>query len=154
MTHTTPLMPARLAFAGLLTVLAAAIPASALLGLPVAVPAIGQHVDTPLGTIDANASEDGASACADLATPALPAIPALPLPVAVPQVPDVGAASNDCVSAGLDGAHANLGAQAAGTSAQAGADVDTSQAHQAAEETVHHSGGFLQDLIDSVMSWF
>jgi hypothetical protein len=156
------LKPAHLAFAGLFAVLAAAVPASAALGLPIGLPSVGQHIDTPLGPVDADASENGASACADLATPALPALPAvpslpLPVPVAVPAVPAVGAATQDCASAGLDGAHAQVGAQAAGLSASTGADVDTSPAHQAvdgATQTASESSGFFQGLLDSIMSWF
>jgi len=148
-------LPTLLVVAGAALV-AVALPASAVLGLPVSLPSAGQHIDTPVGSIDADASENGASACADLATPALPAIPAvpLPLPVPVPAVPDLGAASKDCASAGLDGASASAGAQAAGLSAGTGADVDTSAVHGAAEQSSSAATGFFQGIIDTVMSWF
>ena len=153
--------------------LAVAAPASALLGLPVALPSAEQHVDTPAGSIDAYASEQGASTCADLGTPALPSlpsapsVPSLPLPVSVPSVPQVpypSASGQACASAGTDGASASLGANAAGSYVGTGIDAQTpipvsevegiaGQAEGLATETSNESVGFFEGLIDTLFGW-
>lgn len=182
MTHMPPMptlrTPGRLLLASLAAVLAVAAPATALFGLPVALPAAEQHIDTPLGPVDASASEQGANACYDLATPyvpvpalpAVPALPSLPVPIAVPAVPSVpaiptpSAGSNACVSAGLDGASADIGADAAGihagTGIQASSPVPMDQvestvaeAQSTAGATAGEATGFLEGLADMLFGW-
>lgn len=165
----------RMLLASVAAVLAVAAPATALFGLPVALPAADQHVDTPLGSIDASASEQGANTCYDLGTPALPALPAapalpalpVPVPVAVPAVPAIptpSAASNACVSAGLDGASADIGADAAGIHAGTGIQADSPVSMDQVESTVYdaksqagstagEATSFLDDLTEMLFGW-
>lgn len=151
--------------AALATVLAVAAPASALLGLPVSLPSADERIDTPVGYVEAAASEQGASTCYDLATPALPALPAVPalpaLPVPVPAVPAIptpSAASASCVSAGLDGASADLGIDAAGshvsTGIQADSPVSAEEIDATASQTTSEATGFFEGLMDKVLGWF
>ena len=171
MNHPTP-MPAfrptspRFLLTALAAMMAVAAPASALLGLP-ALPSIDQQVDTPAGSIDASASENGASACADLYTPALPAVPALPsvpslpVPVAVPAVPALPAApsagANYCTSAGLDGVYADVGADAAGTHIGTGLEAESpvsqEQIESTASETADEAHGFFDGILDTLFGW-
>lgn len=179
-----PRMPAfrtpgsRLLLASLAAVLAVAAPATALLGLPIALPAVEQHVDTPFGPVDASAGEQGAGICYDLATPAvpvpalpaLPALPSLPLPVPIPAVPALpalptpSAATNACVAAGLDGASADVGADAAGihvgTGIQADSPVPMDQVESTVGEAQSTAGsaagaatGFFEDLVETLFGW-
>ena len=154
----TPLL---LATAALVAVAA---PAAAILGLPVGLPSTGHRVDTPAGYADVSASEQGADVCYDLATPALPAAPSLPslpvpLPVSVPAI-DTSAAyagSKSCVSAGLDGASADIGVDAAGshvgTGLSAESPVSQAQIDQAVAETQGEAQGFLDHVIDTLFGW-
>ena len=146
--------------------LAVAVPSSALLGLPVALPSADQHIDTPAGSIDASASEQGADLCADLYNPALPAVPALPVPSlpvpvpmpALPAVPTVSAGADACASAGLDGVYADVGADAQGTHVGTGIEaqspVSQQQIESTASETTSEAKGFFEGLIDSLFGWF
>jgi hypothetical protein len=167
----------RMLLASVAAVLAVAAPATALLGLPVALPAADQHIDTPLGSIDASASEQGADACYDLGTPALPvpalpaapALPSLPVPVpvavpAVPAIPTPSAASSACVSAGLDGASADIGADAAGIHAGTGIQADSPVPMDQVESTVYdaqstagatagEATGFFEGLAEMLFGW-
>lgn len=164
-----PQMPAfrmpslRVLLAGMAALLAVAVPVSALPGLPVALPSVDQHIDTPVGAIDAAASEQGVASCADLYTPAvpsLPALPALPVPVAVPAVPaipDLSAAANACYGAGLDGAYADAGVDAAGTRIGTGIEaqspVSEEQIDSTVDETTNEAKGFLDGLLDTLFGW-
>lgn len=174
--------PRRIALLAATALVAVAAPASALLGLPVALPGIDQRVDTPAGSIDAAASGQGASACIDLGTPALPPLPAvpalpslpslptLPVPVAIPALPSVpavpapSAQAKACASAGLDGASASLDADAAGSRVGTGIDAQTpvpvsavegiaAEAQGLASETSGESVGFFEGLMDTLFGW-
>lgn len=127
--------------------LAAAAPVQA----QVALPSIGQQIATPLGNADLEASQDGADACLDLASPSLPAVPALPVPV---PVPTPYAYSDLCAYAGLDGVHADASIDARGLQTGTSADVDTSQQHEDAKGFVGSIKGFVLDLGNKIASWF
>ena len=155
-------MPSRgLLLATLGALLAVAAPATALLGLPVAMPSAQQQIDTPAGSIDASASEQGVASCADLytpAVPALPSVPSLPVPVpAVPAVPTPSAGANACYGAGLDGAYADASLDAAGSHVAYGIDakspVSQEQLESTVDETSHETQGFLQGIIDTLFGW-
>jgi hypothetical protein len=162
-----PQMPAfRMPSRGLLmatvgALLAVAAPATALLGLPVAMPSAQQQIDTPAGSIDASASEQGVASCADLyspAVPALPSVPSLPVPVpAVPAVPTPSAGANACYGAGLDGAYADASLDAAGSHVSYGIDakspVSQEQLESTVDETSNEVQGFLQGIIDTLFGW-
>jgi hypothetical protein len=172
--------PGRLLFASALAVLAVAAPASALLGLPVALPGAEQRIDTPAGYADVSAGEHGADACIDLATPSLPipaapslpALPSLPLPLpvpvpavpAVPAIPSPSAGAETCVAAGLDGASASVAADAngvhAGTGIEASSPVSEEQlaatvgeAQSAAGSTASESKGFFDQVYETLFGW-
>lgn len=171
---------ARLVLASLAAIIGVAASATALPGLPIGLPSADQHIDTPIGSADASASEQGADVCYDLATPALPvpalpaapAVPALPvpLPVAVPAVPAVpalptpSAGADTCVSAGLDGASASFGAGAAGISAgtaiQANSPVPMDQvestvgeAKSTVDSTAGEATGFFEGIANLLFGW-
>lgn len=163
-----PQMPAfrmpslRVLLAGVTALLAVAAPASALPGLPVDLPGVEQRIDTPVGRIDAAASEGGVASCADLATPALPAppsLPALPVPVAVPAVPAIptSAAANLCYGAGLDGAYADADLDAAGarvaTGIEAKSPVSEDELDATVDETAGQAKGFLEGILDTLFGW-
>ena len=140
--------------------LAMATPADA--SLPVALPATEHHVATAIGTIDASASQKGASGCADLRTPAvpsLPSIPALPVPVAVPAVPTeaADARADACATAGLDGVSVDGGFEAAGsqmrTGIEASSPVSQDEVHTLAGETTEQAEGFFEGLFDRLFGW-
>jgi hypothetical protein len=142
--------------------LAAAAPANALPGLPIAVPTVQQSVATPAGSIDASAGEQGASFCSDLYTPSLPplpAVPALPLPmqVPIPAVPTTAANANLCASAGLDGASADAGIDSAVAHAHTGVDaqspVSVGEVEGLAGETAGHATGFFESLYNALFGW-
>ncbi|HUR25147.1 MAG TPA: hypothetical protein VM327_03925 [Candidatus Thermoplasmatota archaeon] len=172
--------PARLLFASTMAILAVAAPASALLGLPIALPSAGQHIDTAVGSADVSASEQGVDACYDLAAPALPipaapalpAVPSLPLPVpvavpalpAVPAIPSTSAGTASCVSAGLDGASADISADAAGSHVGTGFEATSpvseeqlastiGEAQAAAGSTAAESTSFFDGLMDTLFGW-
>ena len=160
----TPRMPAfrllrpRVVLAALGTLLAVAVPVTALAGLPVGLPSAGQHVDTPAGSIDASASGQGASTCYDLATPGLPAIPAVPavpvpLPVQAPALPSTYAGSAGCVGAGLDGASADVGIDAAGSYVGTGVDAQSPVSGEDLDATSGEAQGFFQSLLDNLFGW-
>jgi hypothetical protein len=144
---------------------AAAVPASAALGLPIALPSSGQHVDTPVGSTDLSASEQGIDTCNGVATPALPALPAapalpVPLPVptpALPALPTPSASTNACVHAGLDGASASIDGDAAGhpigAGAQADSPVDAEKAVGDAQSAASAAQGFFEGLVDTLFGW-
>lgn len=157
--------PLLLATAALVAVAA---PATALLGLPIGLPSAQQSVDTPVGSADVSASEQGAGLCSDLATPALPALPAapalpsLPVPVPVPAIPAVPTsmaygASSSCIHAGPDGAYADLGVDAAGqhvgTGIEATSPVSYDEVDAAASETAGEAQGFFESLVDTLFGW-
>lgn len=144
---------------------AVAVPASAGLGLPIGT---GQHIDTPVSSTDLSASDQGADLCNGVSTPALPplpatpAVPALPVPVPVPvpsapSLPTLSAASDACVHAGLDGASASIGGDAAGShigaGAQANSPVDAGQAVSDAKSTADGAKGFFDSLVDTLFGW-
>ena len=172
--------PARLLFMSALAVIAVAAPASALLGLPIALPSADQRLDTPAGYADISAGEQGADACIDLATPnlpipaapSLPALPSLPLPVpvavpavpAVPALPSASAGAETCVSAGLDGASASVGADAAGMHAGTGIEASSpvseeqlastvGEAQSAVASTTEESKGFFEQVYETLFGW-
>ncbi|MHB1260597.1 MAG: hypothetical protein ACYC2H_02650 [Thermoplasmatota archaeon] len=144
-------------------ILAVAVPASALPGLPVGLPSIEQQIDTPVGRIDAAASEQGIASCANLSTPAVPALPvlpALPVPVAVPSVPALptpSAAAQACYGAGLDGAYADANVDAAGnhvaTGIEAHSPVSEEQLDSTVDETAGQATGFLEGILDTLFGW-
>lgn len=155
-------MPSRgLFLATVGALLAVASPATALFGLPVAMPSAEQQVDTPVGTIDASASEQGVASCSNLhspAVPALPSVPSLPAPVpAIPAVPTLSAAANACYGAGLDGVYADAGLDAAGSHVSYGIDaqspVTQEQLESTVDETSGEAQGFLAGLIDTLFGW-
>jgi hypothetical protein len=170
----------RLLFASAVAVLAVAAPASALLGLPIGLPSVDQQIDTPAGSVDLSAGEQGADACVDLATPNLPipaapsvpALPSLPLPVpvavpavpAVPALPSTSAGAATCASAGLDGVSANVDSNAAGI--QTGTGIEASspiseepiastvgEAQSAVGSTADESKGFFDGLFETLFGW-
>lgn len=162
----------KLMMAALGAIVAVAAPASALLGLPVGLPAIDQQVDTPAGGATVAAGESGAATCVDLGTPALPPLPAVPalppLPVAVPlpglpavpALPTPSAAADACVTAGPQGASADVGIDAAGTHVGTGIDAESpvpagtvEAAEAAATDASHEAGSFLDDLIETLFGW-
>lgn len=143
---------------------AVAVPVSAGLGLPIGA---GQHVDTPVSSTDVSASEQGADLCNSIGTPALPSLPVpavptppLPLPVPVPAVPSLptpSAGADACIHAGLDGASASIGADAAGShlgaGAQADSPVDAGQVASDAQATAGEAKGFFENLVDTLFGW-
>lgn len=144
---------------------AIAVPASAGLGLPIALPSAGQHVDTPVSSTDLSASESGVDTCNGIATPALPALPAapavpVPLPVptpALPALPTPSANAKACVHAGLDGASASVGGDAAGQpigiGAHADSPVDAEKAVGDAQSVASQAQGFFEGLVDTLFGW-
>lgn len=164
-----PHMPAfrmpspRVLLASVAALLAVAAPATALFGLPVALPSAQQQIDTPVGSIDASASEQGVASCADLytpAAPALPSVPSLPVPVpvpAVPALPSTSAAANACYGAGLDGAYANADLDAAGSHVGTGIEAQSPMSQEELESTVDETTGeakgFLEGIIDTLFGW-
>lgn len=159
--------PLLLATAALLAVAA---PATALLGLPVGLPSAQQGIETPIGSADVGAGEQGADACYDVATPALPPLPAtpalpalpVPVPVAVPAVPALPTAmahgaSSSCIHAGLDGASADVGLGAAGqhvgTGLDAGSPVSAEEIDATATGAAGEAQGFFASLVDTLFGW-
>lgn len=163
--------PLLLATAALVAVAA---PATALLGLPIGLPSAQQRVETPAGSADVAAGEQGADLCYGVATPALPslpappalpavpAVPALPVPVPVPAIPAVPTsmaygASASCVHAGLDGASADVGLDAAGQHVGAGIEasspVSPGEIDATASETADEAHGFFASLVDKLFGW-
>ena len=148
-----------LTFAALGTLLAVA---GSVAALPVALPfAIDQRVDTPAGSIAAQADENHARACIDARTPAVPALPVpalpalpVPVPVAVPSVNSISGHAASCADAGLDGARIDADADAMGLKAGTGAGADTSEQADTVEHTAGGVMGFLGGIKDRVLSLF
>jgi hypothetical protein len=132
-------------------------------GAAVALPlSIGHSIATPAGDVSATAQDDRADACIDVRVPDLPALPALPavpslpvpVPVAVPAVPAIRGSAEGCIGAGLDGVSIGAGADAMGLKAGTEADLDTSQEHEAVQQTAGGLKGFFTGLADRITSWF
>jgi hypothetical protein len=150
------------------SLVAVAAPASALPGLAMALPSVDQRIETPAGSIDAHASDQGAAFCSDVytptlpAVPALPAVPSLPVPVAVPAIPapstsSIYAAADSCASAGLDGASITADVEAAGAHAGTGiaaeSPVSQKQVEATVDETTGQAKGFFEGLLDTLFGW-
>lgn len=124
--------------------------------------AIDQRVDTPVGSIAAQADEDHARTCIDARTPAVPALPALPalptppvpVPVAVPSVDSLSGRAATCADAGLDGARIDADADAMGLKAGTGAGADTSEHANTVKHTAGGVIGFLDGIKGRVLSLF
>jgi hypothetical protein len=74
--------------------------------------------------------------------------------VPMPSVGQISGAANVCADAGLDGVYASADADAMGSHVQTGADVDTSQQHDAAKQTAGSVKGFFQGLADKITGLF
>jgi hypothetical protein len=132
-------------------VVAAAVPASAGLGLPVALPAAQQQVSTPVSSHSLSAGAHGADVCNAVATPALPSLPVppVPIPVPLPALPSASAAADTCVHAGLDGVSASLDGDAAGSQIGAAASAEAPDVGKAGSD----AKGILETIVDTLFGW-